>query len=81
MFSTCTTLKGNSFKNNHEYLAENAGKSVYGLFGYITTLGRLPVRTSLTQFDSLVKPILEYGSEIWGTSGSLDCLEKVQLRL
>ena len=79
MFSPCTTLKGNPFKNNHEYLAENAGKSVYGLFGYATTLGRLPVRTSLTLFDSLVKPILEYGSEIWGTSGSLDCLEKVQL--
>ena len=39
MFSPSTTLKGNPFKNNHEYLAENGGKSVYGLFGYATTIG------------------------------------------
>jgi hypothetical protein len=31
-------------------------------------------------FDKMVKPILLFGSEIWGFSKTIDCLEKIQLR-
>ena len=30
--------------------------------------------------ENIVKPILLYGSEIWGFSKNIDCLEKIQLR-
>ena len=76
LFSSCTTLVGNPFKNNFQYLADNAGKAIHSFYSYSNILGRFPVRTSFALFDSLVTPILEYGSEIWGVIESLDCIEK-----
>jgi hypothetical protein len=40
----------------------------------------LSVECQLELFDKMVKPILPYGSEIWGFSKTIDCLEKIQLR-
>jgi hypothetical protein len=40
----------------------------------------LSVECQLELFDKMVKPILLYGSEIWGYSKNIDCLEKIQLR-
>ena len=69
LFSSCTTLVGNPFKNNFQYLADNAGKAIHSIYSSSNILGRFPVHTSFALFDSLVKPILEYGSEIWGGGG------------
>ena len=47
-------------------------------------LGRIPVHTAFTLFDTIVKPIIEYGIEIWGLYCSNHCsnhaLEKLHLR-
>ena len=80
LFSPCTRLSGNPFKSNTNYIADKASKSAHGIFGYSKVLGRLPVRTSFALFDSLVKPIIEYGSEIWGAKGNFESIEKVHLR-
>jgi hypothetical protein len=40
----------------------------------------LSVECQLELFDNMVKPILLYGSEIWGYSKNIDCLQKIQLR-
>ena len=80
LFSPCTRLSGNPFKLNTNYIADKASKSAHGIFGYSKVLGRLPVRTSFALFDSLVKPIIEYGSEIWGAKGNFESIEKVHLR-
>ena len=40
----------------------------------------LSVECQLELFDKMVKPILLYGSKIWGYSKNIDCLEKIQLR-
>ena len=80
LFSPCTKLSGNPFKSNTNYIADKASKSAHGIFGYSKVLGRLPVRTSFALFDSLVKPIIEYGSEIWGAKGNFESIEKVHLR-
>jgi hypothetical protein len=40
----------------------------------------LSVECQLELFDKMVKPILLYGSEIWGFSKNIDYLEKIQLR-
>jgi hypothetical protein len=39
----------------------------------------LSVECQLELFDKMVNPILLYGSEIWGFSKNIDCLEKIQL--
>ena len=39
----------------------------------------LSVECQLELFDKMVKPILLYGSEIWGFSKNIDCLKKIQL--
>jgi hypothetical protein len=40
----------------------------------------LSIECQLELFNKMVKPILLYGSEIWGFSKNIQCLEKVQLR-
>jgi hypothetical protein len=40
----------------------------------------LSLESQLELFDNMVKPILLYGSEIWGFSKNIDCLKKIQLR-
>ena len=77
LFSSCTTLVGNPFKNNFQYLADNAGKAIHSIYSYSNILGRFPVRTSFALYDGLVKPIWVRNM---GVIGSLDCVEKVQLR-
>ena len=39
----------------------------------------LPFDVQIDFFNKIVKPVLLYGSEIWGF-GNLDILERVQLR-
>jgi len=68
---TCYTYLGiivsaaGTFKANNKYLS---GKGLKALFGIKQSLDKatasLPVRNKL--FDACVKPILLYGSEIWG---------------
>lgn len=43
-------------------------------------LNKLSVEWQLQLFDKIVKPIFLHGSEIWGFSKNIDCLEKIQLR-
>ena len=38
------------------------------------------VECQLEVFDKMIKPILLYGSDIWGFSQNIDSLEKIQLR-
>jgi hypothetical protein len=40
----------------------------------------LSIECHLELFNKMVKSILLYGSEIWGFSKNIQCLEKVQLR-
>ena len=40
----------------------------------------LSVECQLEVFDKMIKPILLYGSDIWGFSKNIDSLEKIQLR-
>ena len=40
----------------------------------------LSVECQLQLIDKMVKPMLLYGSEMWGFSKTIDCLDKIQLR-
>jgi hypothetical protein len=59
--------------------AEKAKQAMYEVLKRGRT-HNLSVECQLELFDKIVKPILLYGSEIWGYSKNIDCLEKIQLR-
>ena len=48
---------------------------MYGALGNNT-----PVATQLKIFDSQIRPILEYGCEIWYTGKNIKSLETIQLQ-
>ena len=67
-----------NFVHTKKKLVEQAQKALYAVYYKIRNLN-LPIDLQLKIFDSLVAPILLYGSEIWGT-GKNDNIEKVHLQ-
>ena len=56
----------NVFKENYTYLADQARKAIFGMKQKLRSLGTLPPDIMFHIFDSLIKPILTYGSDVWG---------------
>ena len=59
--------------------AEKATKAMFEVLKRGRT-HNLSIECQLELFNNMVKPILLHGSEIWGFSKNIQCLEKVQLR-
>ena len=54
----------NIFAKNYTYLSDQAKKTLYAIKSYTTpSLGKLHPNLALKLFDSLISPILMYGSE------------------
>lgn len=70
--------KTNSLKPTIRHVAEQGLKAVYSILKKSRAL-QLPIDLQLELFNKLVKPILLYGSEIWG-SGNIEIIERVQLK-
>ena len=70
--------RSGSFFSTKKHVAEQAKRASYSLLNKIKTIS-LPVDIQTDLFEKMVKPILLYGSEIWGT-GNLDIIEQVQLK-
>lgn len=70
--------KSGSFYKTKQKLAEQGNKAMYALLRKIKALS-LPYDIQIDLFEKTVKPVLLYGSEIWGF-GNLDILERVQLK-
>ena len=70
--------RSGSFYKTKIYIAEQANKALFALLRKIKRLA-LPFEIQIDLFNKTVKPILLYGSEIWGF-GNLDILERVQLK-
>ena len=75
-----SSFKSYSFKSNVNYLIKKATCAMYE----VLKKGRLHILNiscQLDLFDKLVKPILLYGSEIWGTyKTAITEIEKVHLK-
>ena len=67
-----------TFAKAKKHIAEQANKALFSLLKKIRSLS-LPYDIQIDLFDKLVKPILLYGCEIWG-SGNIDILERIQLK-
>ena len=57
-----------SFKLAMKTLRDKATKAMYGLISKIFKFKNCDFVTSSKLFDSLIKPILTYNSEVWGTA-------------
>lgn len=66
-----------NFSDARSKLAAQAQKSLYGIYRIIRNQN-IPIDLQLKLFDSMVEPILLYGSEIWGFE-NLKNIEQVHL--
>ena len=53
-------------KLNYTYLCDQARKALFGLKQHLKTIGTLPPKTMFYLFNTAIKPILTYGSDVWG---------------
>lgn len=80
IFNTTCNINGNPMRETIKYLNDNSIKAVYGLYSKTQPLSPLPPKINFTLFDSLVKPVAMYGSDIWGVYKIAEDLDKIQLR-
>ena len=66
------------FKIAQKDLYDKASRAMFGLIAKCRKL-KLPIDISMKLFNSVVKPIMLYGCEVWGYSNN-DLSEKLQLR-
>ena len=68
------------FANNYEYLCNQSLKAIYCFRKKLKDIGVIPPKIMFYIFATLVRPILTYGSDVWGISKKgLSQLDKVFL--
>ena len=70
---------GASFSLAESTLAGQAQKAIFQLYRYLYKFTDVHVSHVLELFDKLIRPILEYGAEVWGLSQA-KCIERVHLQ-
>ena len=68
VFNTIHAPGGDMFKQNYEYLCDRARGAIFSLLKRIRNVTPLPPQCMFYLFQSLVEPILLYGSYVWGLS-------------
>ncbi len=66
-----------TFSKTTSVLATAGGRALGGMINKYKSLNELGYETYTKLYNSLVAPIIDYGSAIWGFKG-YDCIEKVQ---
>lgn len=70
--------RSGSFYQTKRHVAAQGTRAMYSLIKKLRPLS-LPIDMQIDIFNKTVKPVLLYGSEIWGF-GNLDIIERVQLK-
>ena len=65
IISTTQTSRGDVFRKNYDYLCSQARKAIFGLKHRLISLGALPPRVLMHMYETLIRPILVYGSDVW----------------
>ena len=66
IISTTQTSRGDIFRENYDYLCSQATKAIFSLKHRLKPLGTLPPRVLMHMYETLIRPILVYGSDVWG---------------
>ena len=61
-------VRGDIFKYNTEYLNNKARKAIFAIKQKIKSVGKLPPTHWFHIYESMIEPILLYGSDLWGVS-------------
>ncbi len=72
------TDNGNPFSCIFESIIQKCYRSCYKIREYCQEIGQLPPKLSVHFFDTLLMPIIEYGSEIWFNATAVDKLSVFQ---
>ena len=56
------------FGANYQYLCNKAIQAVFAMFKLLKNIGALPIKIVIFLFQSLIKPVLVYGSDVWGVN-------------
>ena len=75
-----STKQQDIFSENYQYLCNQDRKASFGIHRKTRTIGILPPPVMFYIFDTLIKPITTYGSDVWGAcSSGVKSLDKVFL--
>ena len=68
-------------KKTYKFWSDQAREAVFSMSHKIKTIGELPTDITFDLFDVLIKPILIYGSDVWGLRSELwGTIDKVFLQ-
>ena len=70
ILTTAQSHKGDIFSNNYDYLSGQSRKAMFSIKKRLKSVGQLPPRIQIHLFENLVRPILLYGSDVWGVNVS-----------
>ena len=59
------------FMRSYAFLCDQARKALFSMTCKTKTIGHLPPEIMFNLFDALIKPILTYGSDVWGFRSTL----------
>ena len=69
-----------TFAENYQYLSDQARKAIFSLYRKTKAIRSLPPTAMFYMFDVLIRPILTYGSDVWGFDKTVaNTLDKVFL--
>ena len=68
IIKSITRYGSDIFSNNYEYLCNQSVKAQFGLKAKLKVIGDIQPTVMVHLFESLIKPILIYGSDVWGAS-------------
>ena len=78
IMSQINNIRGDVFSGNYPYLCNKGKSATYAMFRKVRNLGALPPRIMIYMFDTMIKPILMYGSDVWGVQKQgTDAVDKV----
>ena len=69
------------FAYHYPYLCDQGRKALFGLLHRLRSITPIPPRVQFKLFDAVIKPILMYGSDVWGHNKTgIFMIDKVMLR-
>ena len=68
LLKSTTLATGDIFLNHYDFICNKARKAIFSVQKKVKSIGDLPPRHMLYIYETLVQPILLYGSDIWGSS-------------